>query len=155
MIDGVATVLMLRADLLERDEDGNVRKWNGKITGETKRKFPGTDIKYAKVRLLDTPNGREIGQKLSMAHEIIEYQQLRDRDSLRHMEDPLKAEMLDEIRSIREMVERVKEQKVRREDHEKFIREWRVIACITDRFFFVIYVIVNAVSLIVIFFTKS
>jgi hypothetical protein len=44
------------------------------------------------------------------------------------------------------------EQQKKGEIKEKYIREWKVICCITDRLFFLFYLIINIVGVAVIFF---
>ncbi|ESO84738.1 hypothetical protein LOTGIDRAFT_131629, partial [Lottia gigantea] len=59
--------------------------------------------------------------------------------------------LLEEVRAIREMLEKVREKKAKAEEKEKYVREWRVIACVTDRVIFIFYLLVNTVGLICIF----
>ncbi|KAK3758937.1 hypothetical protein RRG08_016016 [Elysia crispata] len=59
------------------------------------------------------------------------------------------AQVLEEIRNIRELLERVRDKKSRMEEKDKLFREWRMVALVTDRMLFTFYVMVNCVGLLV------
>ena len=59
-------------------------------------------------------------------------------------------QVLEEVRSIRDMLERVKEKKAKVEEKDKIAREWRVVSMVFDRMIFIVYVFVNFTGLLVI-----
>ena len=61
------------------------------------------------------------------------------------------APLLEEVRGIRETLQAYEDKRISREDNDRRVREWRVIACVTDRLFFITYVIINFIGLMVIF----
>lgn len=64
----------------------------------------------------------------------------------------LKSSLAADLRKIREIMEFYKDKKEKAEKKEKYLREWRVICCVTDRFFFILYLIINISMIIVIFY---
>lgn len=61
------------------------------------------------------------------------------------------APLMEEVRAIRDILEKVRDKKAKMEEKDKYVREWRVIACVTDRIIFITYVLINFVGLLVIF----
>jgi hypothetical protein len=55
------------------------------------------------------------------------------------------------VRAIRDILEKVRDKKAKLDEKEKYMREWRVISCLTDRTLFIIYVIVDVICVMVIF----
>ena len=55
------------------------------------------------------------------------------------------------MKSIREILERVREKKAKLEEKEKISREWRVVSMVFDRIIFGVYVLVNFTGLLTIF----
>ncbi|XP_046582842.1 neuronal acetylcholine receptor subunit alpha-10-like isoform X2 [Haliotis rubra] len=149
MIDVVARGLCLRNKIVEPDYSPFTPKksWNtGRVGGEARGQYPYTDIRFAQVRLLDngvegsknqTENGGDAGS----------YQSADDTGRAGMASGPL----LDEIKAIRDILEKVRDKKAKMEEKEKYVREWRVIACVTDRMIFIFYLSVNIVGLGVIF----
>ena len=135
MVDGVARLLCLRTKLTEGEMPPVTKNWNACI-----RKYPDRDLKFAKVRLLDN------GVDSRMAH-------LKDSPEAGLGENGIDAgidknystrtSILHEVRSIRELLEKNEERKLKQEERERYNREWKVIACVTDRLFFIIYVLIN------------
>ncbi|KAL8577715.1 hypothetical protein ACOMHN_062329 [Nucella lapillus] len=64
---------------------------------------------------------------------------------------PYQASLLDEVKGIKEVLQRHENKRLSIEERDRRIREWRVIACVTDRLFFIMYVIIHFVGLMVIF----
>lgn len=64
----------------------------------------------------------------------------------------LKSSLATDLRKIREILEYHKDKKEKAEKKEKYLREWRVICCVTDRLFFLLYVLINVTMIIVIFY---
>ncbi|BFZ18006.1 hypothetical protein BsWGS_21044 [Bradybaena similaris] len=60
-------------------------------------------------------------------------------------------QITEELRSIRELLEKVRDKKAKTEEKEKLAREWRVVAIVTDRIIFSVYVMINLMGLLVIF----
>ncbi|XP_014776336.1 neuronal acetylcholine receptor subunit alpha-3 isoform X5 [Octopus bimaculoides] len=152
MIDGIARVLFLRDQVMDKNhkEQSKMRNWNVKVTGENNKKFPAADAKFAKVRLLENKD-----EKMSASSDTLEpsvpdtvIEQHDDRQSL------MRSAILEEVKAIREMLDKVQEKKMKLEEREKLVREWRVIACVTDRLFFIVYVLVNVIGVLVIFVRK-
>lgn len=64
----------------------------------------------------------------------------------------LKSSLAADLRKIREIMEFYKDKKEKAEKKEKYLREWRVICCVTDRLFFILYLLINVSMIIVIFY---
>ncbi|XP_061175747.1 neuronal acetylcholine receptor subunit alpha-4-like [Saccostrea echinata] len=64
----------------------------------------------------------------------------------------LKSSLATDLRKIREILEFHRDKKEKAERKEKHVREWRVICCVTDRLFFLCYLIINITMIIVIFY---
>nr|XP_022313438.1 neuronal acetylcholine receptor subunit alpha-10-like [Crassostrea virginica] len=64
----------------------------------------------------------------------------------------LKSSLAADLRKIREILEFHRDKKEKAEKKDKYLREWRVICCVTDRFFFILYLIVNISIIVVIFY---
>lgn len=152
MIDGIARVLFLRDQVMDKSqkEQSKMRNWNVKVTGENNKKYPAADVKFAKVRLLENKD-----EKMSASSDALEpsvpdtvVEQHDDRQSL------MRSAILEEVKAIREMLDKVQEKKLKLEERERLVREWRVIACVTDRLFFIVYVLVNVIGVLVIFVRK-
>lgn len=60
-------------------------------------------------------------------------------------------QVLEEVRTIRELLERVRDKKARAEEKDKLAREWRVVAIVTDRIIFAVYVLINFTGVLIIF----
>ncbi|XP_046582869.1 neuronal acetylcholine receptor subunit beta-3-like [Haliotis rubra] len=140
-IRGIATLLCLRDKIIDPEENMETKKESSKSYKDTKNKFPEADFKFSKVRLLD--NG--IDYRVTPQTEGSDLDAFLDRGGFRS------GAILEEVRGIRDILEKNEEKKRARDERERYIREWRVIACVTDRFFFLIYVIINIVGITVIF----
>lgn len=156
MIDCFARCLCLRSQITEPDytTSSNKKRWNtGRVGGNTKGQNPYTDINFAQVRLLD--NGAD---KARSAHPVPPpvvgdsgdvgggFQQVPD-----DFPTPSVAPLMEEVRAIRDILEKVRDKKTKLEEKDKYHREWRVISCITDRVIFICYLLINFVGLLVIF----
>ncbi|CAL1530115.1 unnamed protein product [Lymnaea stagnalis] len=105
------------------------------------------DFKMAKSRLLD--NG--VNPRMFAQPEVFEPSE-RDcgYDSvLEH--SSTSGPLMEEIRRIKEILLTHQEKRQKEEVKATNIREWRLIACITDRIFFTAYVLLNVVTIIVLF----
>ncbi|ESO84740.1 hypothetical protein LOTGIDRAFT_131695, partial [Lottia gigantea] len=65
-----------------------------------------------------------------------------------------KVRLLENMREIRDILQKDDERRVKRVEKDKYVLEWRVLACIIDRLFFIIYLFINIVGLIVLFVAK-
>ena len=59
--------------------------------------------------------------------------------------------LLAEIRQIKDILLKSQERLQSEEERKTYLREWRMVACVTDRLFFVVYVTINAITIIVLF----
>lgn len=139
MIDGIATVLCLRSQLLEPDYKTDMHNYK-------RSQYADAEARYAKVRLLD--NGRDkkgvTTNYNDVEHNNVHGNQLGDLC--------LNSSFADDIHAIREILEQFKDKKAKAELKEKCLREWKVICCVTDRLFFISYLLINIIGIVVIFF---
>lgn len=140
MIDGIATLLCLKSQLLEPDYKSDMRMYKDQNQYDT-------EMRYAKVRLLD--NGRD-SRGVNACSENVEHNNVNHNSQLGDL--CLNTGFADDIRAIREILEQFKDKKAKAELKEKCLREWKVICCVTDRLFFISYLVINVVGIIVIFF---
>ncbi|XP_060564524.1 neuronal acetylcholine receptor subunit alpha-2-like isoform X1 [Ruditapes philippinarum] len=140
MIDGIATVLCLRSQLLEPDYQTDMCNYK-------RSQYADAEARYAKVRLLD--NGRQESRGVNTNYNEVEHNNVHN-NQLGDL--CLNTSFADDIRTIREILEQFKEKKAKAELKEKCLREWKVICCVTDRLFFISYLLVNIVGIVVIFF---
>ncbi|XP_005098514.1 neuronal acetylcholine receptor subunit alpha-3-like isoform X1 [Aplysia californica] len=175
MINFMARVLCLRDKIIEKDSTPVIncppkKRWNvGRVGGDnTRPQYPYTDITCAQVRLLNNDV-----EKRQIYHEGgdggggdgrggpesrgggdcggstgFQFPPIGD-EFLSHVQS--NAKVLEEVKSIREILERVKEKKARAEEKDKLAREWRIVAMVFDRIIFAIYVVINFTGLLVIF----
>ncbi|XP_041364120.1 neuronal acetylcholine receptor subunit alpha-2-like [Gigantopelta aegis] len=154
IIDGAARVLCIRSKIVEPEYTPPTPKktWStGRVIGETKGQYPYTDIRFAQVRLLDNGTDAKCGnpefaEPGSQSQQITEEFNSQYRNGIGGS-----GQLLEEVRAIRDMLEKVREKKAKVEEKEKYVREWRIIACVTDRLIFIFYLLVNVVGLAVIF----
>lgn len=140
MIDYIAGILCLKKQLLEPDYKIHMNNYK-------KSQYADAEARYAKVRLLDNGlDNRGIGVKAcnEVEHNNIHGTQLG--------EMCLNTNFSDDIHTIREILEQFRDKKAKAELKEKCLREWKVICCVTDRLFFISYLLINVVGIIVIFF---
>ncbi|XP_025101181.1 neuronal acetylcholine receptor subunit alpha-10-like [Pomacea canaliculata] len=164
MIDIIARILCLRDKVADPDystssEKKPSRSWNtGRVGGNPKGQYPYTDVNFAQVRLLDNgaeksrgtppppppPGSGSVGAFGEMADNG--FQQGGDDFS-----SPGVAPLMEEVRAIRDILEKVRDKKNKMDEKEKFVREWRIISCVTDRVIFITYLLINFIGLTVIF----
>lgn len=111
-----------------------------------------TDFKMGQVRVLENgDNSRVIvQQEVAVQQEVVENSD-RDYGYDSVPEREATAVLLEDVRSIKELLLRSQDEREREEKKNVYLREWRVIACITDRIFFVVYVVINTVTIGVLF----
>lgn len=108
-----------------------------------------TELKCAKVRLLDdgkeerfcNPSNEQYDQQ-TIIHNNIDMERL----SL------MRSTLADDIRIIREIMENYRDKKAKAEAKENNLKEWKIICCVTDRLFFLLYLIINIIGIVIIFF---
>ncbi|GFS16104.1 nicotinic acetylcholine receptor subunit type F [Elysia marginata] len=158
----MSRVMCVRDIVLEKDSSSSVlgpgggggmapkKRWNaGRVGGDTRPQYPYTDMSFAQVRLLD--NGVEKREQgfdggIEGRGHGFQFPPIGD-EYLAHSQ--ANAQVLEEIRNIRELLERVRDKKSRMEEKDKLFREWRMVALVTDRMLFTFYVMVNCVGLFV------
>ncbi|GFO38224.1 nicotinic acetylcholine receptor subunit type f, partial [Plakobranchus ocellatus] len=160
MIDLMSRLMCVRSIVMEKETSGSVlgdggvgggappkKRWNaGRVGGDRRAQYPYTDISFAQVRLLDNGvdkrdqgpdyGGDGRGGMDGRGHGF-QFPPIGD-EFLAHSQ--ANAQVLEEIRSIRELLERVRDKKTRMEEKDKLFREWRMVALVTDRMLFFIYV---------------
>jgi len=144
MIDGIAVVLCLREQLLEPE----TRSDTNNHTYAAGNAYKDPEAKYARIRLLDNGNNGNRNQNFGMSSPVeMECNNVQSS----YKEFNLPSNVMDDIHSIREALDQMKEKRVKAETKEKCLREWKVICCVTDRLFFIMYLFINVVGIIVIF----
>lgn len=145
MIDGIATILCMRRQLMEpenRTEANNHSYSAG-------NKYIDPESKYARIRLLDNGNNGNPTQSFGMqSHCDVDQNNVHSN----FKEAVLPQNVVDDIHSIREALDQLKDKRAKQELKEKCLREWKVICCVTDRLFFIMYLFINVVGIIVIFY---
>ncbi|KAK3785418.1 hypothetical protein RRG08_045172 [Elysia crispata] len=114
--------------------------------GKEKNFYSEGDLKLAKVRLLDngvTARAAPPTDHYDTLEKDLGYDSVPERD--------VSALLLEEVKVIKELLMREQEKRQSEVERDKYLREWRVIACITDRVFFVLYVAINVVTIVVLF----
>ena len=144
MIDFVARAFCIRDKLIEEEHETQKNNWNiNKLSAtEAASKNDTTELNHAKVRLLEG-EGRDVdGYDQNHSNNIERLSIMRS--SLSH-----------DIHIIREILEAYRDKKAKAAQKDKYLREWRVICCITDRLFFLMYVLFNIVGIVIIFFGQG
>ncbi|XP_059147495.1 neuronal acetylcholine receptor subunit alpha-2-like [Physella acuta] len=166
MINFMARILCITDQFLEKENAPVVagppkKRWNaGRVGGDTNRpQYPYTDISFAQVRLLD--NGAEKRQQEQdmcgggggngldgRGGPGFAFPPIGD-EYLSHSQSNL--QVLEEVKAIRDMLEKVREKKAKAAEKDKIYHEWRVVGLVTDRVIFSFYVVTNFVGLMIIF----
>lgn len=144
MIDVVARMFYMRDKLVEKDErkDETVRNlWN--LAKPSEKNSNAAEDKGARVRLLSERKDETFRTDM--------YEHLQQNGDI-DMPFPIRCGLTEDIRIIREILEKYQDKQKKNEIKDKHIREWRVISCITDRLFFSFYLIINVVGVVFIFF---
>lgn len=149
VIDGVARLLCMREAFVEPRNDVTTPKKTWSTFVSTYRSFSDPETLCAKVHLLDVDNNFDSKTDL----EDCGLEELFGETSGAGKEDweEEAAELLSEVGSIREMMTVMQENRDTKEAKLRHIREWRIIAVVLDRLFFVVYVSINVMGLAVIF----
>lgn len=149
VIDGVARLLCMREAFVEPRNDVTTPKKTWSTFVSTYRSFSDPETLCAKVHLLDLDNNFDSKTDL----EDCGLEDLLGETSGAGKEDweEEAAELLSEVGSIREMVTSMEEKRETKEAKLRHIREWRIIAVVLDRLFFLVYVSINIMGLVAIF----
>lgn len=154
MVDWLSSILCVKKKTQAKEQAAASSRinWSNCHVNNADRngRLSDSDFKFAKVRLLD--NGVETSRMLARqeSFDSCNFESYSDRtqgSGTQGRQWPL----LDEVRGIREVLQRHEDKRVSKEERERRIREWRIIACVTDRVFFIVYVMINFVGLMVIF----
>nr|KAG5707552.1 hypothetical protein BaRGS_001100 [Batillaria attramentaria] len=163
MIDWLSHILCVqnRVRRARKEQPGlTKRNWNTCITKDMNGKPSDNDFRYAKVRLLD--NGVDSRVSLEPSKTSSEPRMLAQQESFDSCNFECYSDrgapagnrfgpLLEEVKGIKDVLQRYQDRQDSVEERERLVREWRVIACVTDRLFFIMYVIINFVGLMVIF----
>ena len=152
MIDCVATCLFLRDTLIEKQEV-KTKSWETRLKAKNQYKCQNSGKHYTQVRLVES--GKEEIQFNNFGHYGQNSQTSSDQ-AIHPLETHMSFSKLeDDIRAIREILEAYSDKKTKAEQKERNLREWKVICCITDRMFFIVYLLINICGIIVIFFGQG
>ena len=135
MIDVVARGLLIRGKLvheIKRDEEAGSDNPRAPLINDDK-----DSLMFGSPKKIKDPKCRK-GEIHTPAEE---YEIL----------DHIQTSIATDIQFIREAMENFYEKKLLEVNKDKIVHEWRVICCITDRLFFVLYVIINLIGICVIF----
>uniref|UniRef100_A0A2C9K3Z8 Uncharacterized protein n=1 Tax=Biomphalaria glabrata TaxID=6526 RepID=A0A2C9K3Z8_BIOGL len=149
MINFMARVLCVRDQLFEKEANPVV------ATGQPKKRWTA-----GRVRLLDNGAEKRLqdqgvdggecrgGGMDSRGVPGFAFPPIGD-EYLSHSQSS--AQVLEELKAIREMLEKVREKKARAEEKDKVVHEWRMVGLVTDRIIFCFYLVTNCIGLMVIF----
>lgn len=145
MIDGIATILCLRGHLMEPES----RTQANNHSYSAGNKYMDPESKYARVHLLDNGNNANSTQTFGVTSPCdVDHNNVNTNTK----DVILPQNVVDDIHSIREALDQLKQKRANAELKEKCLREWKVICCVTDRLFFIMYLFINVVGIIVIFY---
>ncbi|KAK6169109.1 hypothetical protein SNE40_020224 [Patella caerulea] len=151
MVNFVARILCLRDKIVDiNTELPSKKNWSSCVVTEQNGRFNDPEIKFAKVRLLD--NGLDSKSSLESSESGKDSNIQMDNGRFNYFTK--NSGIFDEVREIRDILQRDEERRVKKEERDQYVLEWRVLACIIDRLFFIIYLMVNIVGLIVLFTVK-
>ena len=148
MIEGIARILCLRNDLLENEPLKTVKTNKNNFAYHS-----NTKSTECEVQLLDNDRDNH-NQNFGMSTKEDVKQNGMNTSGGVH-EITLSPNLTEDIRIIREMLEQVRNKKAKVEQKEKCLREWKVICCVTDRMFFMCYLLINITGIVVIFFGQA
>ena len=137
----------MRQAFLEPRNDVTTPKKTWSTFVSTYRSFSDPETLCAKVHLLDVDNNFDSKTDLEddgLAEDgaAAEHDEWEEEDTER---------LMSELGSIRETMAVMEEQRETNEVKLRHIREWRIIAVVLDRLFFLVYVTVNALGVAAIF----
>ena len=149
MIDFVARVFFIRNKLIDESQPENAQK----VIDKCSRVPLLNDTKDERTYCLPKPMQgtqplQNVFENCTQNGTITRELSNTDLDRL----GILRSSIAEDLRIIRDILENYKDKKEKAEKKEKFVREWRVICCVTDRLFFIIYLFVNIIGICIIFF---
>ncbi|KAK7112820.1 hypothetical protein V1264_012208 [Littorina saxatilis] len=150
VIDGMARVLCMRDAFIEPRTDVTTPKKTWSTFVSTYRSFSDPETLCAKVHLLDLDNNFDSKTDL----EDCGLEDLFGETSGEGQDDEWEeeaAELLSDVTSIRETMTSMQEKRDVAEAKKRHIREWRIIAVVLDRVFFLVYIFINVMGLVAIF----
>ena len=152
MIDILARIFFIRAQLVEEEQMESSQKV---VCSQVRLLNDGKEEQT--FRLPKPPSMQNTGiQQNSGTHAQHVFEQNNCHTSPDGNENDklsiLKSSLAADLRKIREILEFHRDKKEKAEKKDKYLREWRVICCVTDRFFFILYLIVNISIIVVIFY---
>ncbi|KAL3876916.1 hypothetical protein ACJMK2_034697 [Sinanodonta woodiana] len=148
MIDWVARILMIRGQFMDKDAEQSKRNnWGVKVTGEKQGPYQDQDVRFAKVCLLDNVKDERVTVSTSTDEHISMQENFEERVLL-----TAKTTLAEDIRTIREILEKYKDRKLKAEMKDKCVNEWKIISLVTDRLFFTLYVCANITGILILFF---
>ncbi|KAK7003429.1 neuronal acetylcholine receptor subunit alpha-2 [Biomphalaria glabrata] len=129
------------------------KTWSTYVTGEQSHSDPETLV--AKTHLLNCPTGsrqdiRDYGAFRDVTRELCEPSTSSSLPSLALPSPAEETVLLEEVSSVREMMEENLWVSDTVEVYNKQVREWRMIACVMDRILFTSYIGVNVLGIVVI-----
>lgn len=116
-------------------------------SNEQNGKVPEPEVKFVKLRLLDHETDSRMFAKQE-SFESCSWDSFSEKSSFLFKNNAL----LEEVRGIREVIQRHEAKKLAAGEKEKVVLEWRIISCVTDRLCFAVYIVINIVGLLVILF---
>ncbi|PVD38330.1 hypothetical protein C0Q70_00942 [Pomacea canaliculata] len=116
-------------------------------SNEQNGKLPEPEVKFVKLRLLDHETDSRMFAKQE-SFESCSWDSFSEKSSFLFKNNAL----LEEVRGIREVIQRHEAKKLAAGEKEKVVLEWRIISCVTDRLCFAVYIVINIVGLLVILF---
>ncbi|XP_076462252.1 neuronal acetylcholine receptor subunit alpha-5-like [Babylonia areolata] len=153
VIDGLARVLCMRSSFLEPRTDVTTPKKTWSTYVSTYRSFSDPETLCAKVHLLDADpkleGGEEEGEEEDFGDCGLEDLFAEFSDEWEQQEAA--AQLVSEVGSIKEMMTLMEERRDSNEAKLRHIREWRMIAVVLDRLFFLVYFGINLLGLAAIF----
>ncbi|KAL8577716.1 hypothetical protein ACOMHN_062330 [Nucella lapillus] len=148
VIDGLARALCMRSSFLEPRTDVTTPKKTWSTYVSTYRSFSDPETLCAKVHLLD--KGGIEDSKLEDMDDFCGLEELFAEFS-QEWEEEETAQLVSEVTSIKEMLTLMEDRRDENEVKLRHIREWRIIAVVLDRLFFLIYFTINLLGLVAIF----
>ncbi|XP_076458367.1 neuronal acetylcholine receptor subunit alpha-10-like isoform X1 [Babylonia areolata] len=159
VIDGLARVLCMRQSFLEPRNDVTTPKKTWSTFVSTYRSFSDPETLCAKVHLLEVDDNPDSKAELD-DDDCAGLQDLfaeasgagvGEEEGEEEDWEEEAAHLVTEVGSIREMMTLLEERRDSSEAKMRHIKEWRIIAVVLDRLFFLVYIAINLLGLAAIF----
>ncbi|KAH9502550.1 Neuronal acetylcholine receptor subunit alpha-9 [Bulinus truncatus] len=146
---GVATLfgLGVSSSTFELDDYTNKEKINKKRSKNASLNTQLDEFKMSKVRLLD--NG--INPRMFAQPEVFECNESGNFEYDSFPDRELSSIIVEEVTQIKKLLLNHQAKKDRAEVNARYLKEWQVIASVTDRIFFTVYLAVNVITVFVLF----